>query len=128
MAEKFEAMTKLGLLNSRMKDFYDLWLLARQFDFDGPTLATAIRRTFANRETVVLSRPTVLTAAFGSDAAKQAQWQGFLKRTKLGHVPTDLQDVVDVLVPFLSSVAEAVERGVSFDPRWVGPGPWQSAG
>lgn len=48
VAEKFEAMTKLGLLNSRMKDFYDLWLLARQFDFDGPTLATAIRRTFEN--------------------------------------------------------------------------------
>ena len=67
VAEKFEAMTKLGLLNSRMKDFYDLWVLARRFDFDGTTLASAIRRTFANRKTAVRSHPTPLTPAFGSD-------------------------------------------------------------
>ena len=80
VAEKFEAMTKLGRLNSRMKDFDDLWLLARQFDFDGPTLATAIRRTFENRKTAVASLPTALTPSFGGDAGKQAQWQGFLRK------------------------------------------------
>jgi hypothetical protein len=128
VAEKFEAMTKLGLLNSRMKDFYDLWLLSRQFDFDGPTLATAIRRTFENRGTAVQSQPTALTASFGSDATKQAQWQGFLKRTKLSGVPSALQEVSDALVPFLGPVAGAVERAARFDQRWVAPGPWQSAG
>ena len=55
VAEKFEAMTKLGLLNSRMKDFYDLWVLCQQFDFDGVTLATAIRRTFTHRKTAVVA-------------------------------------------------------------------------
>ncbi|MBA4067809.1 MAG: nucleotidyl transferase AbiEii/AbiGii toxin family protein [Isosphaera sp.] len=125
VAEKFEAMTKLGLLNSRMKDFYDLWLLARQFDFDGPTLSTAIRRTFENRKTAVVASPTALTTAFGSDAAKQSQWQGFLKRTKLSAVPTTLQEVVDALVPFLTPVASAVLSGATFDARWVAPGPWQ---
>ena len=128
VAEKFEAMTKLGLLNSRMKDFYDLWLLARQFDFDGPTLTTAIRRTFENRKTNVASLPTALTPAFGGDATKQAQWQGFLRKSKLGDAPTALQAVVDALVPFLSPVAGAVERGAPFDERWVAPGPWQSLG
>jgi len=70
VAEKFEAMTKLGLLNSRMKGFYDLWVLSRQFDFDGATLATAIQRTFGNRNTAVVTRPTALTPGFGSDGSK----------------------------------------------------------
>ena len=128
MAEKFEAMTKLGLLNSRLKDFYDLWLLARRFDFDGPTLATAVRRTFENRKTAVVARPTALTPAFTGDAGKQAQWQGFLRKSKLSDAPAALQAVVDALVPFLSPVAGAVERGTPFDQRWVAPGPWQSLG
>ena len=53
IAEKFEAMVKLGVLNSRMKDFYDIWLLSRQFDFAGAKLAEAIRLTFERRETAV---------------------------------------------------------------------------
>ena len=97
VSEKFEAMTKLGLLNSRMKDFYDLWILSRQFDFDGATLATAIQKTFANRKTAVLSRPTALTPEFGGDASKQTQWQAFLRKTKLDGVPTTLQAVIDDL-------------------------------
>ncbi len=48
--EEFEAMVNLGLLNSRMKDFYDIWLLSRQFDFNGPELAEAISLTFARRD------------------------------------------------------------------------------
>jgi len=128
VAEKFEAMAKLGRLNSRMKDFDDLWLLARQFDFDGPTLATAIRRTFENRKTAVASLPTALTPAFGGDAGKQAQWQGLLRKSKLSDAPIALQAVVDARVPFLSPMAGAVQRGAPFDQRWVAPEPWQSMG
>jgi len=51
ISEKFEAMVKLGVLNSRMKDFYDIWLLSRQFDFDGAKLTEAIRLTFEQRYT-----------------------------------------------------------------------------
>lgn len=53
VAEKFEAMVKLGQLNSRLKDFFDLWLLSRQFQFDGRILAQAVRETFANRHTTI---------------------------------------------------------------------------
>jgi hypothetical protein len=53
VAEKFEAMVKLGTLNSRMKDFYDIWLLSRRFSFDGPMLARAVAATFANRKTII---------------------------------------------------------------------------
>ena len=51
VAEKFEAMIKLGVLNSRMKDFYDIWLMTRQMNFEGKKLASAIKATFDNRET-----------------------------------------------------------------------------
>lgn len=53
VAEKLEAAVTLGALNSRMKDFYDIWLLSRQFDFNGPALAEAIRLTFERRGTAL---------------------------------------------------------------------------
>lgn len=125
VSEKFEAITKLGLLNSRMKDFYDLWILSRQFDFDGATLATAIQKTFAHRKTAVLARSTAFTPAFGGDASKQTQWQAFLRKTKLDAVPTTLQTVIDDLVQFLGPVAAAIESRSSFDQRWIARGPWR---
>jgi len=67
IAEKFEAMVKLGMLNSRMKDFYDIWLLSRQFDFDGPRLTEAIRLTFERRGTEL---PATCLPAGGSTAWK----------------------------------------------------------
>ena len=124
VAEKFEAMTKLGLLNSRMKDFYELWVLCQQFDFDGVTLATAIRRTFTHRKTAVVAHPTALTPTFGGDATKQTQWQGFLRKTRLNDLPTSLQSVIDELVLFLVPVAEAVKTGSTFNQVWTAPGPW----
>ena len=124
VAEKFEAMTKLGLLNSRMKDFYELWVLCQQFDIEGVTLATAIRRTFTHRKTAVVAHPTALTPTFGGDATKQTQWQGFLRKTRLNDLPTSLQSVIDELVLFLVPVAEAVKTGSTFNQVWTAPGPW----
>lgn len=125
VSEKFEAMTKLGLLNSRMKDFYDLWILSRHFDFDGATLATAIQKTFAHRKTVIRSRPTAFTPEFGRDASKQTQWQAFLRKARLDGVPTILQAVIDDLAHFLGPVATAIESGSPFDQQWIARGPWR---
>jgi hypothetical protein len=124
VSEKFEAMTKLGLLNSRMKDFYDIWVLSRQFDFDGGTLATAIQKTFANRKTAIRPRPTALTPEFGGDPSKQAQWQAFLRKTKLVEALT-LQAVIDDLVQFLVPVTSAIETESAFEKLWTARGPWQ---
>lgn len=124
VAEKFEAMTKLAILNSRMKDFYDLWILARQFNFDGATLAKAIRHTFANRKTPIESRPTALTETFFNDSAKQTQWQGFLRKIKVADSPPDLQTIVEALAIFLSPVANAAKVGGGFNQEWIAPGPW----
>ncbi len=125
VAEKFEALTKRGLLNSRMKDFYDLLVLSRQFDFDGATLSNAIVRTFTNRNTNVQAVPIALTVAFASDIVKQTQWEGFLRKTKLDSAPTSLQSVIDELTPFLRPVATAIQDQLPFAERWVAPGPWQ---
>jgi len=125
VAEKFEAMMKLGLLNSRMKDFFDLLVLSRKFEFEGANLANAIRRTCANRNTTVVRLPLALTPAFGSDPTKRTQWRGFLKKTVLESVPDSLQAVIDELALFLSPVAKAIESGSSFNQHWPPLGPWE---
>jgi predicted nucleotidyltransferase component of viral defense system len=128
IAEKFEAMVKLGHVNSRMKDFYDIWLLSRQFDFDGQTLATAVTKTFANRHTPVSSQPAALTAAFATDPAKITQWRGFLRKSRLKGVPEELTTIVDAMRGLLLPLVKAIHEGKPFDHRWHAPGPWtQSA-
>ena len=124
VAEKFEAMVKLGQLNSRMRDFFDLWLLSRQFDFDGVTLATAISKTFENRKTPIPAEALALTSAFADDPIKQTQWKGFLKKARLQNAPDDLHDVVDALRVFLQPVTAAARDAIDFARRWDAPGPW----
>jgi hypothetical protein len=75
IAEKFEAMVVLGDVNTRLKDFYDIWFLARHFDFDGPTLTRAVRATFERRGTELPASPLALTVAFAEDSARQVQWR-----------------------------------------------------
>jgi len=81
-AEKFEAMVKLGMANSRTKDFDDLWVMARQFEFSGPVLSAAIKATFERRRTALPSSgsPLALTVEFGEAPVKQTQWRRFSKR------------------------------------------------
>jgi hypothetical protein len=119
-------MVKLGLLNSRMKDFFDIWLLSRQFDFEGPTLARAIQQTFRNRGTTLSAKPMALTEGFASDVTKQAQWQGFVRKSKLDLAPASLQQVVDAIAVFLQPVAQAIEREHPFSAVWHAPGPWMT--
>ncbi len=76
LAEKFQTMVKLGLLNSRMKDFYDIWFLSRTFDFKGETLVEAIAKTFKKRKTPLPNEPTIFDPSFMRDKNKQAQWHG----------------------------------------------------
>ncbi len=118
VAEKFHAMVKRGLLNSRMRDYFDLWLLSRQFEFDEATLAEAIQETFARRATVVPTEPVALTGEFASDAQKRAQWKAFLRKIRLAEAPSDLHEVVERLAAFLRPVLAAIVRGSGFGARW----------
>jgi hypothetical protein len=77
ISEKFQAMVKLGVLNSRMKDFYDIWMLCHNFDFGGEILAEAVQRTFKNRNTPITAEPTVFHPSFAQDRNKKIQQQVF---------------------------------------------------
>ena len=126
VAEKFQAMVDLGIANSRMKDFYDLWYLSRHFAFDGPTLVQAIKATFERRRTSLPSEhPLALTAEFADDTAKQAQWNAFLHRGGLKTESVTLQEVIDILNDFLWPPASAAATGASFEPAWRPTGPWR---
>ncbi|MBS0318642.1 MAG: nucleotidyl transferase AbiEii/AbiGii toxin family protein, partial [Proteobacteria bacterium] len=100
VAEKLEAMVKLGILNSRMKDYFDLWVLARHSDFDGAVLAQAIRATFERRGTGVPSDlPFSLSDEFAQDEQKNRQWSAFLRKNALA--PIALADAIDDVRQFL---------------------------
>jgi hypothetical protein len=81
IAEKLQALVQLRMLNSRMKDYYDLWLLSRHPELNIATLREAIQRTFENRNTVIEALPVGLSSEFCDDPGKQAQWRAFLKRS-----------------------------------------------
>jgi nucleotidyltransferase AbiEii toxin of type IV toxin-antitoxin system len=122
VAEKFESLVTLGILNSRMKDYFDIWTLSRQFNFDGPTLSNAITKTFSNRGTTIVPEPIGLTARFTDDTTKKAQWQGFLRKSRLG-TSAELSEVVAAISRFLGPVAAASRLLEPFRQKWFAPGP-----
>jgi hypothetical protein len=97
-------MVKLGIANTRMKDFHDVWFLAHRFEFDGPTLRKAIEATFDRRNTNLPQLPEALTEAFANDPTKQAQWTAFLRRNGLTGVTDQFSEVVAVLRKFIEPV------------------------
>lgn len=127
IAEKFEAMVQLGTLNTRMKDFFDIWLLASQFSFTGPELAQAIQKTFANRGTQLDANPIALTPDFTAADGTQKQWTAFLKRSQLDNAPKALDDARERLRSFLLPPTTALLAAQDFSASWSVPGPWHGA-
>jgi hypothetical protein len=124
IAEKFETMVKLGILNSRMKDFFDIWLMLRQFDFEYQRLAAAITKTFSTRGTSIQPEPIALTNSFAEDTAKAAQWRGFIRKNRLTDVPQNFPEVIKAIASFLGPIAKTLAGGHSFRGTWKAPGPW----
>ena len=124
-AEKFQAMVHLGIANSRMKDFHDLWVIGNQFDFDGATLSTALARTFERRNTPLPTElPLALTPEFFADTQKIRQWKAFLNRAGLVIQP-ELSEVATFITAFVMPLIELCSRGEVFDGAWTAGGPWQ---
>jgi predicted nucleotidyltransferase component of viral defense system len=123
VAEKFEALSKLGIANSRMKDYFDLWVLAQHTDFDGDVLRQAVQATFDRRQTALTGRPPFgLTDAFAQDAQKQIQWQAFLNKNRLE--ARALADVIAALANFMLPVIESASTGAALAAHWPAGGPW----
>jgi hypothetical protein len=125
IAEKFQSMVELGIANSRMKDFFDLWYLAGHFEFHGDPLSKAMRATFERRKTSLPSMlPLCLTQEFSGNRDKQAQWIGFLKRARLRMEELTLDQVLPQLEAFLMPPTLAAAKGEPFESHWPAGGPW----
>jgi predicted nucleotidyltransferase component of viral defense system len=122
IAEKLDAIASLGIANTRMKDYFDLWVLARHSQLDGATLRQAIRATFDRRKTALSTEPPFgLTLEFARDAQKQAQWQAFQRRNRLDAPALD--EIVASLGEFLRPVLEAASADSAFPCQWQA-GAW----
>lgn len=118
-------MVVLGMGNSRMKDFYDVWTLARLFSFDGATLGKAVAATFRRRRTSLPAEiPIALTDEFSGDPIKQTQWQAFVRRGRLAAKDASLGDVMELVRSFFLPVFTAARDGDSALATWSPGGPW----
>ena len=125
VAEKALAMIERGMLNSRMKDYFDLLHLSRTRRFDADGLARALAATATRRGVPISAGPIVgISTRFGNDPIKQSQWQGFCRRLRAGHPVDPLPTVVDQLAVFLGRIFDAVARGEDAVGRWRPGGPW----
>lgn len=113
MAEKLQALTQLRMANTRMEDYFDLWLLSRQPQLNKAILREAVERTFENRKMAIDTEPIGLSSAFGADQAKEIQWKAFLKRSALTAAPESLMDVVEEIRLFFEPIlAHAGHNGI----------------
>jgi predicted nucleotidyltransferase component of viral defense system len=126
VAEKLEALVSLGVANSRMKDFFDLWAISQTFAFEGTVLARAIKATFERRTTALPAQtPFGLSEAFAADPAKQVQWLAFLRRTEITLAPEPLSELIPAISAFLTPVLRAARSSESPPGHWPSGGPWR---
>lgn len=127
VAEKFHAMVLLGMRNTRMKDFFDVSVLARRMPFELETLAGSIRATFDRRETPVPQEPPLaLSATFRQSAEKQQQWSAFVRNNGIEDIDTKFDDAVQIIGDLLGPVIESPR--ISRAPiraQWPPGGPWR---
>jgi hypothetical protein len=103
IAEKFQAMIALGMINSRMKDFYDIWFMARSMEFDFDLLRKAVLNTFNQRKTAIpKDTPTAFTDGFANQ--KQLLWAMFIKKSQIQDAPKNLMEIIWPIKAFLDPV------------------------
>lgn len=126
MAEKFEALVKLAMANTRMKDFFDLYFMANSFAFESDRLSSSLKATFDRRGTLLpADLPIALTRAFWESSEKNDQWQAFLRRTRLLEPGLSLQTVClrigDFLIPIFQKSNDDASRLWTPELGWHQP-------
>ncbi len=110
MAEKFQAMVALGIANSRIKDFYDVWVIAKELEINGDLLVEAVKATFQNRETELSTdKLAIFEEAFSADANKQKLWVAFLSKDTL-QSELSFAGLIEQLQAFLEPIYVAAEK------------------
>lgn len=124
LIEKFETIVSRGLANSRLRDYYDLWLLPTLRTYEGAEALAALEATFRRRGTAIPAEiPPGLTNAFSDDPATQAGWRSFLASRRV-EAPLDLSDVCEAIAIFIMPVAAAAAAGSSFSSTWNPTSGW----
>ncbi|KAF3362147.1 Uncharacterized protein PHSC3_001459 [Chlamydiales bacterium STE3] len=118
IAEKFEAMMKLGLVNTRMKDFFDVWILSQQRSFTGECLQNAIKTTFEKRQTLLNSLPDSINEVFYTDQIHQTRWKQFLKNIESEEKNIELPKVINEIKEFLEPIVIASMNKQIFRKTW----------
>jgi predicted nucleotidyltransferase component of viral defense system len=127
VAEKLEIMVSKGILNSRVKDHYDVWMLSEVMTFDGTELRDGIAATFLQRGTrIPAARPQALTGEYSERAETRAQWSGFVARLGTAGItaPSDFSLVVDSISAFIMPPTVAAEAARPFAMTWIPGQGW----
>jgi predicted nucleotidyltransferase component of viral defense system len=125
IAEKFQAMVALGIINSRLKDFYDIWFLCQHFEFQGELLGSAFKNTFNRRRTSLpTTLPLALTSEFAEDKDKQKQWMAFINKGQLKAERVSLPEAIAAIGEFLMPPCLAVAEERGFPKTWTPSKRW----
>lgn len=125
IAEKIQVILEKGMVNSRMKDYYDIWFLIVEFEFSGIKMKKALEATLLKRQTEVPSMiPTGLSDEFVRDELKQSQWKGFLSRIGLNNGGMELEKVVAAINRFIMPVIKSINDREEFNRHWQNSKGW----
>ena len=127
IAEKFQAMIEIGLANSRMKDYHDIWMLSRTLEFDGQDLADAMHATFQRRDTELPAEtPAELNREYTEQPETSRMWDTYRKgfSASASELPEDLQDVAEAIAVFVMPAAIAAASTAAFGKMWTPTSGW----
>ena len=124
LAEKFETIVSRGLTNSRLRDYYDLWLLPTLRGFDGAEVSAALAATFSHRGTDLPAVPPAgLTDAFSGSLEAQAAWRAFLSSRRID-APEDFPSVCEAIANFSMPPSAVAAAGEAFELTWDSGTGW----
>jgi len=126
ISEKFEAMVKLAMVNSRMKDFYDVYTLSINYDFRGNRLKKAIESTFKRRKTIVPISPLVFRTEFHNDKGRQRQWAAFLRKSRIANTDKSFNQIMERITKFLKPIVISINNKTQIEKSWYSSlGRWR---
>ena len=117
IAEKLEAIVKNGFLNSRYKDFYDIYVLSEKYPFNYEELSNAVMETFTNRKTPITMETAAFSNEFLDDSMHQTRWNSFLKKKK-ALIPVSMNDAMSRIKTFVAPLLTQISVPVTkWDPN-----------
>lgn len=125
IAEKLETMVKRGIANSRMKDFFDIWTLSKQFSLNSKSLAAAIQATFQQRGTTIRTSPECFSEAFATNPEKNQQWQSFIRKNSIKAGSDALPDIIEHIKQFLHPILQGLSVDDLPDLKWEPSHQWE---